>query len=192
MAEIDVDRRLQDEQVRPGTAIDLQFGAVIGDAIVACACGDAVSAPIAVDRIRARTSRDRIRCGRAVNSEAARKGARIKIFKVGDSDGIAARLVRTRSDPEVNTRECGRRGEHERVDAAAAINGTFRAAIGDCVCATACCYDVSPTIAVDGIGACAPGDRVGTRRSLDRRRLDRGETGAIDVLEAGDGRKVAR
>ena len=64
----DTARRLQDERVGTGAAVDRDFCAVVGDRVVARPCIDNIGAAAAINRIGARTANKRVR------RRVARKG----------------------------------------------------------------------------------------------------------------------
>ena len=75
---------------------------MIGDRVIAGARADRVDAAAAIDRIRTGPGRDVVRCGGTSDGDSARQNACIQIFKIGNGDGVARRLVAARRDGEID------------------------------------------------------------------------------------------
>ena len=182
--EIDGDADIQDQRVDAAAAADRGLRPVIIDRVVAGTGGDDIRAAVAVDGAGAGARRDRVGAGRAGDGQRRRQRARVDIFKVGDGDAVARRLIDARRDGEVDRRRPARGVHDQRVDAAASVDGAFRAMIVNGVVAYPRRDDVGATVAIDGVGALRPRDHVGARGARDRERV--GDRGGVDVLEIVD------
>ena len=136
---------------------------MVGDGIVSGAGCDGIDATIAVDRIGARTGRNDIVDAAAGNGQRRADGARIDVFEACDGNRIARGLVCTGTAPEIDRSCAARRGQHEHVDARAAVNGGFRSVVGDRVIACARSDHVRSATAIEGVGSRTAGDGVDAR-----------------------------
>ena len=176
----------ENESIGARSAVDRIFAAVIADGIVTGAGHDDVSTTIAVDRIGARASSDRV-CRRGTRKRyALRDGERrsIDVFKVRGCSRVADRLV------ERSEVDGGRLLQDEGIGSRTAIEGGFRAVVGDGVVARAGCNHIGAAVAVDGVRTSTACDRVrggraGNRHAVDQRRC-------IDILEGDHTRQVTR
>ena len=85
--------RLQDQRVRPGSAVDGRLGAAIGDAVVASAGGDRIAPAQTVDRICARSADDGVARSRSLESDAGGASAGVDVAEVVDGRRVARRLI---------------------------------------------------------------------------------------------------
>ena len=153
----DAARRLQDERVGTGAAVDTNFCAVVGNRVVAGPRIDDIGTAAAINRIGARTARERVGRSRTGDRDALRcaQCRGIDILEPGDIDRVARGLVRI---AEVDRRHSL---EDERIGSRATVDGDFRPLVGDRVVTGTAGDHIGAAAAIDCIGACTARDDIG-------------------------------
>ena len=179
--------RLEKQRVRTSAAVNRNFGAVIGDRILAGPAIDDVAAAHAIDDVGASAAGDRIRRRRTRDRHAlrGRQRRRINIFEIADIDRIAGRLVGT---GQVHGDSAF---QNQGVIACPGIKRRFRSVVEHGVITRPSRNHVCATAAIDRIGSGTGRDGVGDGRADDGNGLRRSERARIDILEVRDRRRIA-
>ena len=162
IGEIDGRRGPEDQRIGSGATIDRNFGAVVGDCVIAATRGDDVRTARAVDGVVAGTAGDDIRARRAGDRDRGGQRRRIHVLEVRNVGCVARGLIGVGKIDR-------RRGSHQqRVGADATVDRGFGAVIGDRVVTCAGVDNVDPASAIDDVVARARRNRVRRGRSGDR------------------------
>ena len=183
IGQIDDGVGLQHQGIGARAAVDGRLGAVIGDRVIAGTGRDDVGAAAAVDGVGPRAGGDRVGTGRAGHCQRARQDTGVDALEIADGNRIARGLIGTGRHGEVHRRDAGCCRKHQQVVARTAIDGDFRAMVGDRVVAATRRNDIRTPGTVNRVGAHAAGNDVRAGRASDIDGLARGQPRSIDILE---------
>ena len=190
--EVDRGRRLQDQGIDPGPAVDRGLGAPIGHGVVTGTGRDRVLAPVAVDRIVAGSREDDVVAGSSLDRQILCENAGVDALEVRNDRGISAGLIGTGGDRQVDARQSRLRLQDQCVvEPGSTVDRGLAAITVDRVVAGPRVDGVRAALAVDRIGAGAAVERVGSGRTEDIEVADGVERASVDVGEVCDDRRVA-